>query len=145
MIHGSCLCGAVKFKLKKSGILLFNLCHCSRCQKRSGTAHTSQLQIAADKFQWIQGTDCMSWYESSLGSRSSFCSTCGSRLPMHTNNNAMVAVPAGLIDDEFGVQPEINMHCASAASWHTLDKSITSIEGQGTDEFWKEFMMSKSN
>jgi hypothetical protein len=64
---------------------------------------------------------------------------------MHTNNNAMVAVPAGLIDDEFGVQPEINMHCASAASWHTLDKSITSIEGQGTDEFWKEFMMSKSN
>ena len=96
-------------------------------------------------FQWLQGTDCMSWYESSPGSRGSFCSICGSRLPTYTNNNAMVAVPAGLVDGELGVQPEINIHCASAASWHTLNKSIASIDGQGTNDFWKEFMMSKNN
>ena len=143
MIQGSCLCGAIQFEIDQRAILLFNFCHCSRCQKRSGTAHTSQLQVPADEFRFIRGMDSMSWYESSLGVRGSFCSTCGCRLPSYTNQDELVAVPAGLLDGDPGARPEINIHCESAAPWHTLDESMTSIEGQGSDEFWREYMTSK--
>ena len=145
MIRGGCLCGAVRFEIDPSAILLFNFCHCSRCQKRSGSAHTSQLQVVADKFQWIQGMDSMSWYESSPGVRGPFCSTCGCRLPSYTNQEELVAVPAGLLDGDPGVRPEINIHCNSAAPWHKLNDSMTSIEGQGSDEFWRQYMSSRGN
>ena len=139
MIQGSCLCGDVRFAIDESGILLFNFCHCSKCQKQSGTAHTAQLQVAGDKFQWIQGRDSMSSYESTAGTSGPFCSNCGCRLPSSTNWDELVAVPAGLLDGDPGVIPEINIHSESAAPWHTFDRSMTSIEGQGSDEFWREF------
>ena len=143
MIQGSCLCAAVRFEIDQSGILLFNFCHCSRCQKRSGSAHTAQLQVAADRFRWIQGTDNRSLYDYSPGVRGSFCSTCGCRLPAFTNQDTLVAVPAGLLDGDPEVRPEINIHCDSAAAWHDLNESMTSIAGQGSDEFWREYMASK--
>jgi hypothetical protein len=85
----------------------------------------------------------MSCYESTSGGRGSFCSTCGCRLPSFTNQDELVAVPAGLLDGDPGVRPEINIHCDSAALWHTIDESMTSIEGQGSDEFWREYMALK--
>ena len=44
-VNGSCLCGQITFAVTRP-FLFFQYCHCSRCQKISGSAHASN--IAAD-------------------------------------------------------------------------------------------------
>jgi hypothetical protein len=70
---------------------------------------------------------------------------CGSRLPSSANSDELVAVPAGLLDGDPGVKPEINIHVESAASWHSMDESMASVEGQGSGVFWREYMEKKSS
>ena len=41
-IAGSCLCGSVKFRVFGE-VDTFYLCHCSRCQRSTGTAHVANI------------------------------------------------------------------------------------------------------
>ena len=143
MLQGSCLCGTVRFEIDESKIVLFNYCHCKRCQKRSGTAHTSQLQVAGSGFYWIQGEGDISHYRNAEDVRSSFCSKCGCRLPSSRNWEEIVAIPAGLLDEDLDLVPEISIHVENSPQWHSLDQRVTMIEGQGLPDFWKEFMEEK--
>ena len=143
MIPGSCLCGTIRFEIDEAEILLFNLCHCTSCQKRSGTAHTSQIQVAGDGFRWLRGENHISLYKTDEVIRCSFCSICGCRLPSSRNWDEIVAIPAGLLEADPGIKPEINIHAENSPSWHKLDRKITTIEGQGSDEFWSKFMQGK--
>lgn len=145
MIPGSCLCGTIRFEIDEAKVLLFNLCHCRRCQKRSGGAHTSQLQVAGDGFAWLQGEDRISAYETDEGPRGSFCSVCGCRLPSSRNWAEVVAIPLGLLDADPGLKPEINIHSENSPSWYELDRGITTIEGQGSEDFWRKFMKEKGS
>ncbi|MGP3372532.1 GFA family protein, partial [Escherichia coli] len=78
---GSCLCGTVKFELEGE-FQKFFLCHCSRCQKTSGSAHCANLFAPGAKLTWLSGEDKLSFYqlENTHFSRT-FCSVCGSNVP----------------------------------------------------------------
>ena len=140
MVEGHCLCGSVRFQIDEERILLFNRCYCSRCRRQTGTAFTSQLQLPAAAFRWLKGEDVIQRFESSPGISRSFCGRCGSRVPITTSSGQLVAVPAGLLDDDPGLNPEISMHTASKAPWDELDETIPAIPDQGSDDFWREFM-----
>jgi len=142
VIRGSCLCNAVRFEIDRGEILLFNNCYCTRCRKNTGTAHTAQLQVAAGGFRWRSGEAAITRYPSAPGVYRSFCATCGSRVPQ-LNSNGLVAVPAGLLDEDPGLRAEINMHVESKPAWATIDASVPSIPGQGDDAFWRRFMQTK--
>ena len=45
MIRGSCLCGGVKFEVRGSKGP-FELCHCNRCRKATGSAFAAALRAA---------------------------------------------------------------------------------------------------
>ena len=51
-----------------------------------------------------------------------------------------VPVPVGLLDDDPGRVPEVNMHLASRARWSLVDEDIDCLEDQGSPEFWESFM-----
>lgn len=142
-IEGGCLCGAVRFRVDMAGIMLFNTCYCINCQKNSGTGFTAQLQLEPRAFEWLQGQEGTSSFESSPGVFREFCTTCGSRVP-RLNPTGVVAVPAGLLDADPGVKPEINIYVGSKRGWAMLDESIESLPAEGSAEFWKQFMESKS-
>ena len=81
-------------------------------------------------------------YESSPGVYRAFCGTCGSRLPM--SGAEIVPVPAGLLNTDLGMTPEVNMHLASKSEWAIVDDSIHCLQDQGSEEFWASFMEAKS-
>ena len=54
MIHGSCLCGALRFEITKPAGP-FELCHCTRCRKVTGSAFFAGLYVRADDFRLVQG------------------------------------------------------------------------------------------
>ncbi|RYG30417.1 MAG: aldehyde-activating protein, partial [Burkholderiales bacterium] len=93
MIRGSCLCGSVRFAISGAFDTFF-LCHCSRCRKDTGSAHSANLFSASATIEWLSGRDYVRCYRLP-GSRHerSFCGHCGSAMPSVQMDGALLAVP----------------------------------------------------
>ena len=62
LIGGSCLCGLVSFEV--SGPFdSFYFCHCSRCQKSSGSSHATNIFGKLDRIAWLSGQERIKKFE----------------------------------------------------------------------------------
>lgn len=126
---GECLCGSVKFKIIGSFSHFF-LCHCSRCQKTSGSAHGANLFSKDAKLNFISGEDKVKDYLIE-GTRfmTTFCTECGSKLPKD-HNGKILQVPAGSISSELLKRPTAHIYYGSRNKWdHDLEKITKFNEG----------------
>jgi hypothetical protein len=123
-IHGSCLCGGVKFVI--TGPLLRPLnCHCSMCRKAHSAAFRSRAGVARADFHYVSGEDLVHRYESSPGTWRCFCGRCGSRLQSEFADPAEpLGVPLGLLDDDPEIAPRMHIHVSSKAPWHQITDSL---------------------
>lgn len=117
-ISGSCLCGEVTYQFV-GPVNVFQYCHCSRCQKFTGSAHASNIIIKPEQFQWLSGEKSVSRFELPEAKHfaTSFCNKCGSSLPWLTKSGKVVVVPAGTLDDNPKVKPTQNVFYANKAPW----------------------------
>src|SRR5262245_12716982 len=107
-MKGSCLCGAVKYQLTGNPTA-FDLDHCSRCRKSSGSAFKAALIFDAVEFKWASGQTLVRTYEAPVrekrpGYRRTFCIVCGGPVP--TVDRGVANVPAGTLDDDPGFRPQ---------------------------------------
>lgn len=117
--RGSCLCGRVAYEI--SGNLgIFQYCHCSRCRKFTGSAHSANLLVRPDQIRWLRGEHELGRFEPACSRHfaTAFCRHCGSSMPWHAKSGKAVVVPAGTLDDDPGVVPMQNVFCASSAAWY---------------------------
>lgn len=116
-LEGSCLCNRVRFVLTgdPSG---FFLCHCSHCRKGTGSAHAASLFLSGGCLHWLSGEEQITRY-TLPGSRHSrsFCSICGSPVPLALPGQDVIQVPAGALDSEPGLVPDGHIFVASGAVW----------------------------
>jgi len=131
-LSGSCLCGQVGYEIQPP-FIFFHYCHCSRCQKSSGSAHSANIFLKIGQFEWTQGEDHVGRFElpSAEYFCTGFCTVCGSALPWLTRNGKYVLVPAGTLDDDPGELPERNTYWASRAPWYS-DVVALPIFDEGT-------------
>jgi hypothetical protein len=66
MLRGSCLCGGVKFEIERA-VGPFELCHCTRCRKVSGSAYLTWLGVRREDFRFLQGADLIKTFELPIG------------------------------------------------------------------------------
>lgn len=55
-LTGSCLCGGVAYEMSPP-FVFFHYCHCSRCQKSSGSAFGANILVKAVQFRWTRGAE----------------------------------------------------------------------------------------
>jgi hypothetical protein len=83
--RGSCLCGEVAFEVEGPFDHFLN-CHCSRCRKATGTAHSCEVIVKASAFRWLRGEASVARFD--LPQARSFatavCKVCGSPMPPQT-------------------------------------------------------------
>jgi hypothetical protein len=139
MIQGSCLCGGIEFEIDEQHILIINNCLCTYCQKSSGSAFATSVQILGPHFRWLSGRELVSTFESSPGNHRAFCKVCGSGAPQSADWIGLVTVPAGALDGDPVARPVINIFAESKAPWYEPDRSIASVQGFGSEEFWRSF------
>ncbi|MGQ3486336.1 GFA family protein [Roseovarius pacificus] len=122
---GQCLCGAVKFCISGEFENFF-LCHCSRCRKGSGSAHSANLFSSKAKITWVAGEENIKTFQLS-GSQhvKSFCMDCGSALPVCQTDDGFPVVPAGSLDSKINIRPNAHICFASRANW---DNDLASVE-----------------
>lgn len=116
--RGHCLCGQVQFEIRKP-FKRFMLCHCSRCQRASGSAHVSNLFCSPDQLKWVAGEALVRRFDLPGADRfgKSFCENCGSPVPHVGKDGSYVLVPAGLLDDDPGIRPQAHIFCGNRAVW----------------------------
>jgi hypothetical protein len=116
MIRGSCLCGSVRFRVD-GPVAALQSCHCSQCRKAYGSAFGTIAIVEARHFAYEQGASGIASYEQSERVTRTFCSRCGSRLPIAEPWDPLVGIPAGLLDDDPGVRPSAHIFVGSKAPW----------------------------
>lgn len=143
MIHGSCLCGGVRFEFTKAAGP-FELCHCRRCRKVSGSAFFSGLYVRIEDFRLVEGSDLITSYEAPIlreppAYRVSFCSRCGSPVPNPASQpqarsrlrSGLLKIPAGLLDDDPGLKPDKHIFIELKAPWFEIADDLPQYDLPG--------------
>ncbi len=115
---GSCLCGGVRFRIR-GALAPIQICHCSQCRKAQGAAFASNIPVAAQAFELVQGRELLREFESSPGKKRVFCQRCGS--PVFSRRDAKpdtLRLRAGLIDEPLHTRPAAQFYTAYRASWY---------------------------
>lgn len=132
--NGSCLCGRVKYEIVGQ-FQSFFLCHCTRCQKDTGSVHAANLFAHASTLIWTQGAGEVKTYRHpETRHTKSFCLSCGSALPTATSEPDCVVVPAGSLDSAVPIQPTAHIFMGSSAHWaHDLSHVPSYDQQPGSD------------
>jgi len=137
MIRGSCLCGGVRFEIARAAGP-FELCHCSRCRKASGSAFVPWLGVMREDLRFLQGEELIQRYEAPLRAkpppyRASFCARCGSPVPDPGVEGPLIEVHAGVLDGDPGLRPERHILVEAKSSWFTISDALPQFDRPGID------------
>ena len=124
-LTGSCLCGSIRFEVMPP-FTAFRYCHCSRCQKASGSAHAANAFVPKAQFAWRAGESLIKRYDLPAAQRFSvwFCAQCGSRVPHQVRGRDDYLIPAGLLDQPPSQHPENSIFWRSRAQWYVEPKEM---------------------
>ena len=119
-LTGRCGCGAVSFALSEP-LVGAAYCHCTRCQRRSGTAFQASALAARGSFRVVEGEEHVGTWAPEGGFEKSFCLECGSALfGRKPDDPETVVVRLGAIDGDPGVRPQAHQYVAYAAPWSQI-------------------------
>ncbi len=128
-IAGGCLCGAVRYHADTKPLRVV-VCHCTNCQKQSGTAFSLVVTIPSEALH-LDGLTVDYADESETGSkvRRRFCGSCGSPLVSEAHSRpGVVFIKAGTLDDTSWLVPEAHIWCRSAQPWVYIDLALPRFE-----------------
>ena len=122
MIRGSCFCGGIQFEIER--VSLLRHCHCSFCRKETGSAFGTLAVVRPEHFHWKQGEELVRLYRYPPDGVRASCSRCGGKAPLRLLGDSIVAVPAGLLDDDPGVRPVLHQFAESKAPWWDIADAL---------------------
>jgi hypothetical protein len=119
-LTGHCLCGGVRFEVTEPPVSA-GYCHCTRCQRRTGTAAAVSARIAPGSLRIVSGEDLVRSFVPPDGFAKDYCSACGSALwSRDPNDPGVVSVRLGAFDGDPGIRPSYRQFVAYAAPWEPI-------------------------
>lgn len=124
-LTGGCMCGGVRFEVTEPP-LTASYCHCTRCQRRTGTAASVQARVAPGSVRVVKGDDLIRGWKPDDGFAKEFCSTCGSALwARNPQTGEVFSVRLGAFDTDPGVRPTFRQFVAYAVPWEPIPEDGT--------------------
>jgi hypothetical protein len=99
-----------------------NHCHCTTCQKHSGTAHETSGRVRPEQIRFTEGKELLRSFQPAPGQgNKTFCSVCGSSLfGGGWPDGPYVSVRFGALDDEPPIRPQMRTFVAYNAPWYEI-------------------------
>lgn len=130
-VSGGCLCAAIRYCFPREAVISAAHCHCSDCQKATGSGKATILFLPTDALAMtgecrtytVVGTD---------GGHVTrgFCPDCGSPLISYVEEvPGLRFIKAGSLDDSSWVEVSSSFWSHSARDWSPVDAGIPSFEG----------------
>jgi hypothetical protein len=118
-LTGGCPCAAVRFAVSAMPLLIF-ACHCTECQRWSGSAFGLSMPVKRESVSLTRG-EPKAWHHvgaSGFASKYWFCAECGGRiLAERSDRSDVVTLRAGTLDDTSWVRPIAHINLESAQAW----------------------------
>jgi hypothetical protein len=119
-LAGGCGCGAVRFEVT-APLASANYCHCTRCQRRSGTAASANARTEPGSFRILSGEQSLRAWRPEGGFEKWFCAECGSALFSRDPHDARrVSVRLGAFEGDPQIRPGMHQFVAYAAPWEAI-------------------------
>src|SRR4029079_15298312 len=97
-LTGGCLCGGVRWEIT-APLVVAGYCHCTRCQRRTGSAAAVSPRVAPGSLRVISGQNLIQAYRPPDGFAKVFCTHCGGALWSQSQKDSeIVSVRMGTFD-----------------------------------------------
>jgi hypothetical protein len=127
---GGCACRTIRYRLTGTPIIV-HACHCTWCQRETGSAHALNAVYEADRVVHTDGEPEIIVTPSASGKsqRIARCPAC--RIAVWSNypqsGPAFRFVRVGTLDDPSRLPPDIHIYAASKLPWVTLPPGARSV------------------
>ena len=131
-INGSCHCGNIRFEGEIDPTKV-GICHCTDCQKLTGTAYRVSVRTTADRLRFSGGEPATYVKTADSGARRvhAFCPNCGSPLyATDEQDRRELTLRLGSIDQRRDFTPARQFWHRSALPWTADLTGIPAVERQ---------------
>ena len=97
-------------------------CHCTRCQRRTGTGSSAQARIDGRGFRIVAGEELVKgWRHPDGGFEKFFCRECGAHLfSRNPDDPSQMSVRMSAFDEDPGLRPAFRAFVNYAAAWEPI-------------------------
>ncbi len=130
-MEGGCPCGSVRYRLTAQPLFV-HCCHCTWCQRETGSAFAINALIEADNVAVLKGTLNQVALPSASGNGQDFarCADCG--VTVWSNYAAarekIRFVRVGTLDDPSFAPPDIHIYTSTKQPWVVLPEGTPVCE-----------------
>ena len=131
VIDGGCQCGRVRYRVEGKPPVGLAVCHCTECQRQSGSAFGMSLAVASSAFRLRSGD--LKTFDVKCGSgrikTCAFCPECGTRIYHQTENG--MSLKAGTLDDTSWLKPDAHYWTKRKQSWVVVPEGVAQFSEDG--------------
>jgi len=131
-VTGQCHCGAIAYEAEvdPAGV---QACHCTDCQRLSGSPYRASVGAPRDSFRLLKGTPKIYVKTADNGNKRAqgFCADCGS--PIYSSKISdppMYSLRVGCLDQRAQLPPMKQIWCRSSLDWAMNLESVPKVERQ---------------
>ena len=128
---GGCACGAVRYAVDGKPAVA-QVCHCTFCQRRLGTAFAVIAAFADDSISLLQGRLSEREYrsdESGRWLRMSFCPECGTTIShVSEMRPGFCSIAVGTLDDPSWIAIDRHIWVRSKCPWVAIPPGVAAYE-----------------
>lgn len=129
MMEGRCSCGAVRYRMA-SRPLFTHACHCTWCQRESGSAFALNAMIEADRLQVTGAVEEITTPSASgKGQVVARCPTCKVALYSHYAGagRRLAFVRVGTLENPGDCPPDIHIFTSTKLAWLVLPQGARAV------------------
>ncbi len=131
-LTGGCQCGAIRYEVAGTPKRQV-ACHCTACQRQSGSAFGMTIVVNEEDFRLIKGELKIHTSKSQAGRAKlgAFCPECGTRIYHKSEwRKGTVSVKPGTLDDTRWLKPEMHLWTSSKQPWVIVPEGVEAYETQ---------------
>lgn len=119
-LHGTCLCGGVKYEVDAEPESL-RFCHCTSCKQLSGGPGTVNFPAAPSAIRIVEGEELLQRFTPEGGSAKTFCRSCGTNLfGGGWPDSERCSVRATNFEEPLTAEIGTHLYVRSVAPWESL-------------------------
>ncbi|ORY01276.1 Mss4-like protein [Clohesyomyces aquaticus] len=130
-VGGRCVCGQVSYRMETAP-LFCHACHCSDCQRRTGSAFAAFCVIEADRVTLTSKTAPITVIapEPPMDKKSAACPRCYTKLWDKSDEmGGVISIKTGTLDMPGLMEPDLHIFIEAKVAWLQLPKDARTCKG----------------
>jgi len=131
-VEGSCHCGRIAYEAEVDPNTV-SICHCTDCQKLTGSAYRANIPAPAEGFKLLKGEPKIYIKTADSGAKRAhaFCPNCGTPIyAAAVTDPQTYSLRVGTIRQRVELRPKRQIWCGSALPWSMDLSGIEKLDRQ---------------